>query len=90
VYEHQSGPNEVDYFFSEVRTHFSRALIDNHGMVHRLRETELHFDFIRQLHSMWRDSKTNWYRYNDWLLYTFQIPTHHLWEKTIKFGNLST
>ncbi len=89
VYEYQRGSEEVDYFFSDYRTHFSRALIDNHGIVRRLRETELRPEFIKQLHFMWKDPKTDWYRYNDWLLSTFQIPNNRLWDKAMKFGHSS-
>ena len=40
LYERQNGSEEVDDFFSGYRTHFSRALIDIHGIIRRLRETD--------------------------------------------------
>jgi hypothetical protein len=86
-FERQENPEEVADFFSGIRTNFSRAMIDAHGIIRVLRQTRLHRDFIKKLHDLWTLPDIDWKRYNHWLQYTFQTPTHLLWEQAIHFDS---
>ena len=86
-FERQENPEEVAVFFSGLHEDFSRAMIDAHGIIRVLRQTRLHPEFIKKLHGLWTSSGMDWEKYNHWLQYTFQTPTHHLWEKAIHFDS---
>jgi hypothetical protein len=86
-FERQENPNEVADFFSEVRTEFSRAMIDGHGIIRVLRQSRLNPEFMKKLHELWTLPGIDWRKYHNGLRNTFQTPTHHLWEKAIHFGS---
>lgn len=85
-FEKQEDPKETSGFFSGIHTNFSRAMIDAHGIIRILRQTQLLPEFIERLHILWTDKEKNWKNYNQELLYTFQTPTHLLWEKAMQFN----
>lgn len=85
AFERQENPEEVEDFFSDICTDFSRALIDGHGIIRVLRQTRLDPEFIKRLQNFWTIPDTDWGNYNRWLQHTFQTPTHHLWDKAIHF-----
>ena len=87
-FEKQENPEEVEDFFSELHLDFSRALIDAHGIIRILSQARLNPEFIKRLQELWSEPERDWKQYNDKLLqYTFQTPTHHLWEKAIHFDS---
>lgn len=87
-FERQENPEEVTDFFSKIHTHFSRALIDGHGVIRVLQQTQLNPEFIEKLQKLWSLPETDWKQYNERLLrYTFQTPTHLLWQKAIQFDS---
>ncbi len=85
VFERQENPGETEEFFSRLPVRFSRALIDVHGIVRVLGETDLKKDFVQNLARLWTDPKNEWISYNNWLMYIFQTGTHLLWKKARKF-----
>jgi hypothetical protein len=82
-FERQENPGETEEFFSRLPVRFSRALIDVHGIVRVLAETDLKKDFIEKLAQFWSDPKTDWISYNNWLMYIYQTGTHLLWKKAL-------
>ncbi|MFO8085295.1 MAG: hypothetical protein R6U27_13360 [Desulfobacterales bacterium] len=84
-FERQEDPEETTDFFSGIHTDFSRVMIDAHGIIRVLRQTRLNPEFIKRLHDLWTAEGLNWKDYNQRLPYTFQTPTHLLWEKSIHF-----
>jgi hypothetical protein len=86
-FEWQENPEEVADFFSGIRTDFSRAMIDAHGIIRVLRQNRLQPEFMKKLQGLWTLPGMDWEKFNNWLQYTFQTPTHHLWEKAIHFDS---
>ncbi len=86
-FERQENPEEFAVFFSGIHTDFSRAMIDAHGIIRVLRQTRLDPEFIKKLHGLWASPAKDWEKYNHWLQFTFQTPTHHLWEKATHFDS---
>jgi hypothetical protein len=84
-FERQEDPEEVVDFFSSLRTNFSRVMIDAHGVIRVLRQSQLHLEFMKKLHGLWTLPNMDWERYNNWLQHTFQTPTHLLWEQASHF-----
>ena len=84
-FERQQNPEETELFFERLPSRFSRALIDVHGIIRVLAETNLNKEFIEKLHELWTAPGADWMSYNNWLMYTFQTGTHILWKRAVTF-----
>jgi hypothetical protein len=78
-FERQHNADGLASFLSAASPQFQRTLIDEHGHICVLAQSDLPKGFVQSIQGWWGASACDWHRYNPWLHHTFQTPTHLLW-----------